>query len=231
MYTREQVARPDRADCSIYSAWGCTCSGVIGNQKSEITQWFPISDLRLARSVEKCKNGAISDFLLWNWNGNCNCGLVQPTESIFYFSITFYTLQIENQKIEAIFWFSIPNDKWKSENWTYFLIFIFKLKMKNGNHWVISDFLFQIRKGNLNCGIVHGPARSLLMHTWARLIGLRNLHTKRCERHERREETGEKSKFSALYTPSPGFQAILSKCLFLYVFIVTYFSHHGQYMN
>ena len=38
-----------------------------------------ISDLRLARSVEKCKNGAISDFLLWNWNGNCNCGLVQPT--------------------------------------------------------------------------------------------------------------------------------------------------------
>ena len=57
----------------------------------------------------------------------------------------------------------------------------------------------------------------------ARLIGLRNLHTKRCERHERREETGEKTKFSALYTPSPGFQAILSKCLFLYVFIVTFF--------
>ena len=76
-----------------------------------------------------------------------------------------------------------------------------------------------------------GTARSLLMHTWARFIGLRNLHTKRCERHERREETGEKTKFSALYTPSPGFQAILSKCLFLYVFIVTYFYHHGQYMN
>ena len=29
------------------------------------------------------------------------------------------------------------------------------------------------------------------------------------------------SSFSALYTPSPGFKAILSKCLFLYVFIVT----------
>ena len=29
--------------------------------------------------------------------------------------------------------------------------------MKNGNHRVISDFLFQIRKGNLNCGIVHAP--------------------------------------------------------------------------
>ena len=67
-----------------------------------------------------------------------------------------------------------------------------------------------------------GTARSLLMHTWARLIGLRiNLHTTRCERHERREETGEKTKFSALYTPLPGFKAILSKCLFLYVFIVT----------
>ena len=66
-----------------------------------------------------------------------------------------------------------------------------------------------------------GTTRSLLMHTWARLIGLRNLHTKRCERHERREETGGKTKFSALYTPSPGFKAILSKCLFLYVFIVT----------
>ena len=25
------------------------------------------------------------------------------------------------------------------------------------DHRVISDFLFQIRKGNLNCGIVHGP--------------------------------------------------------------------------
>ena len=66
-----------------------------------------------------------------------------------------------------------------------------------------------------------GTARSLLMHTWARLIGLRNLHAKRCEHHERREETGEKTKISALYTPSPGFKAILSKCMFLYVFIVT----------
>ena len=157
MYTRVQVARPGRVDCSIFSARGCTCSRVIANRKSEITQWFPISDLRSARNVEKCKNGAISDFHLWNWNGNCNCGLVQPTKSIFYFSISFKTLQNENQKIEAIFWFSILNDKRKSENWSYFLIFIFKLKMKNGNHRVISDFLFQIRKGNLNCGIVHGP--------------------------------------------------------------------------
>ena len=32
MYTR------GRADCSIFLARGCTCSGVIGNQKSEITQ-------------------------------------------------------------------------------------------------------------------------------------------------------------------------------------------------
>ena len=66
-----------------------------------------------------------------------------------------------------------------------------------------------------------GTARSLLMFTWARLIGVRNLHTKRCERHERREEICEKTKFSALYTTSPGFKPKLSKCLFLYVFIVT----------
>ena len=72
------------------------------------------------------------------------------------------TLQNENQKIGSIFRFSIPNDKWKSENWTYFLIFIFKLKMKIGNHRVISDFLFQIRKGNLNCGIVHGPSSVII---------------------------------------------------------------------
>ena len=55
MYMRTGSAAGGRADCSIFLARGCTCSGVIGNQKSEITQWFPISDLRLARSVEKCK--------------------------------------------------------------------------------------------------------------------------------------------------------------------------------
>ena len=68
------------------------------------------------------------------------------------------------------------------------------------------------RSGMVNPGV--GTARSLLMHTWARMIGLRNLHTKRCERHERREKTGEKTKVSALYTPSPRFKAIISKCLF-----------------
>ena len=35
-----------------------------------------------------------------------------------------------------------------------------------------------------------------------------NLYTKRCEQQKRREETGEKTKFSALYTPSPGFENI-----------------------
>ena len=116
------------------------------NRKSEITQWFPISDLRLARSVEKCKNGAISDFLLWNGNGNCNCGLVQPTESIFCFSFSILTLQNENQKIGSFFWFSIPNDKWKSENWAYF-------QTENENWKSPSDFRFpfsnQKRKSEL----------------------------------------------------------------------------------
>ena len=46
----------------------------------------------------------------------------------------------------------------------------------------------------LNPGV--GIAWALLMHTLARLIDLRNLHTKRCERHERREETNEKTKAS-----------------------------------
>ena len=32
----------------LYLQWS---TFVIGNQKSEFTQWFPISDLRLARSV------------------------------------------------------------------------------------------------------------------------------------------------------------------------------------
>ena len=68
-----------------------------------------------------------------------------------------FQFENENQKIGLIFWFSFIIWNWKSENWTYFLIFIFKLKMKNENHRVISDFLFQIRKGNLNCGIVHAP--------------------------------------------------------------------------
>ena len=38
MYMRTGSAAGGRADCSIFSARGCTCSGVIGNQKSEITQ-------------------------------------------------------------------------------------------------------------------------------------------------------------------------------------------------
>ena len=48
----------------------------------------------------------------------------------------------------------------------------------------------------------------MYMCTWARYTGLRNLHRKRCEtceRHKRREETGQKMKFSALYIPTPGF--------------------------
>ena len=55
-----------------------------------------------------------------------------------------------------------------------------------------------------------GTGRSLLMHTWVRLIGLRNLHTKRCERHERREETGEKNEIFRLIYPIAG---ILSNTL------------------
>ena len=50
---------------------------------------------------------------------------------------------MKKRKIEAIFQFLIRNDKWKSENWTYFLIFIFKLKMKME---ITKWFLFSIVK-------------------------------------------------------------------------------------
>ena len=125
--------------------------------------WFAISAQR--RKMQKRRYFWFS-FVELEWKFQ----LWFSTAYIVYFLIFIYAFdfaksktsnlvlrQNENQKIGSIFWFSIPNDKWKSENWTYFLIFIFKLKMKNGNHRVISDFLFQIRKGNLNCGIVHAP--------------------------------------------------------------------------
>ena len=55
------------------------------------------------------------------------------TAYIVYFLFFIYALDFAKWKSENrfIFWYSIPNDKWKWENWTYFLIFIFKLKMKN----------------------------------------------------------------------------------------------------
>ena len=45
---------------------------------------------------------------------------------------------------------------------------------------------------------------------------LRNLHTKRCENcehHKRREETGEKTMFSALYIPPRGFKGFVQFCI------------------
>ena len=35
---------------------------------------------------------------------------------------------------------------------------------------MISDFLFQIRKGNLNCGIVHGPSCFPVVHLKERSV-------------------------------------------------------------
>ena len=105
--------------------------------------WFAISAQR--RKMQKRRYFWFS-FVELKWKLQLWFSTAYLIYSSFYFSFTFLTLQNENQKIGSISWFSIPNDEWKSENWTYFLIFIFKLKMKNGNHRVISDFLFSNQK-------------------------------------------------------------------------------------
>ena len=115
--------------------------------------WFAISAQR--RKMQKRRYFWFS-FVELEWK----LQLWFSTAYIVYFLIFIFAFDFAKWKSENRFNFLIFNSKWEMKigKLNLFLIFIFKLKTKNGNHWVISDFLFQIRKGNLNCGIVHAPS-------------------------------------------------------------------------
>ena len=56
-------------------------------------------------------------------------------------SIFHFQFENENQKIGSIFWFSFIIWNWKSENWTYFLIFILQSQKRK---WKIENRLCRL---------------------------------------------------------------------------------------